>query len=281
MVLPEGAGLQQVKISGKTQPIREQGREVIVPLRPGAQDVEVEWHRSAAPSVFTRAPKVRIGEQAVNADVTFQMPRNRWILLTKGPRLGPAVLFWSYLIVIVIAAIGLGRVSWTPLKTFHWILLGLGLTQVHPLVSIMIVGWLLALGLREKYAFPEGWFSFNASQVILVAWTIAALIGLYFAIQKGLLGIPDMQISGNGSSDFRLHWTQDRIGPFMPTPWVISLPLFAFRILMLIWALWLAYSLLKWLRWGWQCFGEGGFWRKMRKPKAGKSGPPPLSTEEL
>jgi hypothetical protein len=40
---------------------------------------------------------------------------------------------------------------------------------------------------------------------------------------------------------------------------------------MLIWALWLAYSLLKWLRWGWSCFVQGDIWRKVviriRKPK--------------
>ncbi|MBW2145123.1 MAG: hypothetical protein JRG75_12110 [Deltaproteobacteria bacterium] len=253
IVLPEGARLQLVKISGKTQPIREQGRDLIVPLRPGSQNVHVEWHQGAAPSVFTRAPEVSIGDQAVNADVTFQMPRNRWILWTQGPCLGPAVLFWSYLIVIIIVAIALGRVTWTPLKTPHWLLLGLGLTQVHPLVAIMIVGWLLVLGLREKYPFPEGWFSFNASQ-----------------IQKGLLGIPDMQIAGNGSSEFLLHWTQDRIGALMPAPLVFSLPLFVFRILMLLWALWLAYSLLKWLRWGWKCFCEGGLWRKVSLRKKNK-----------
>jgi hypothetical protein len=270
IILPEGARLQLVKISGKTLPIREQGRDLIVPLRPGSQNVHVEWHQSAASSVFTRAPEVSIGDRAVNVDVTFQMPR-RWILWTKGPRLGPAVLFWSYLVVIIIAAVALGRVTWTPLKTPHWLLLGLGLTQVHTVVAIMIVGWLLALGLREKYPFPEGWFSFNASQVILVFWTVAALVGLYVAIQKGLLGIPDMQISGNGSSDFLLHWTQDRIGAFMPAPRVLSLPLFVFRILMLLWALWLAYSLLKWLRWGWKCFGEGGLWRKVRMRKGGKN----------
>ena len=183
--------------------------------------------------------------------------------MTGGPRLGPAVLFWSYLIVVILAAIGLGRVSWTPLKTFHWVLLGLGLTQVHPLVAIMIVGWLLALGFRHMRPPEDGWFSFDMTQMILVAWTIAALIGLYIAIQKGLLGIPNMQISGNGSSSMLLNWTQDWIGPDMPQPWVLALPLFVYRILMLLWALWLAHSLLKWLRWGWRCFSEGGLWRKI------------------
>ena len=270
IALPDGAKLQQVRISGKGQPIKEGEREVIIPLRPGSQSIDVEWHQRADSSMLTEGPYVSIGQEAVNANVSFQMPRNRWVLMTGGPRMGPAVLFWSYLIVVILAAIGLGRVNWTPLKTRDWLLLGLGLTQVHPVVAIMIVGWLLALGLRRKRLPEGGWFSFNMTQVILVAWTIAALIGLYIAIQKGLLGIPDMQISGNGSSNMWLNWTQDRIEAIMPQPWALTLPLFMFRILMLLWALWLAHSLLKWLRWGWRCFSEGGLWKKivLRKEKA-------------
>jgi len=122
---------------------------------------------------------------------------------------------------------------------------------------------LLTLGLRQLKPIPEDQrFLFNGSQLLLVVWTVAALICLYHAVEAGLLGIPDMQIAGNGSSNFYLHWTQDRIGVLMPQPWVLSLPLFVFRILMLLWALWLAGSLLKWLRWGWQCFSEGGIWMK-------------------
>lgn len=263
ITLPEDAKLQKVKISGKMQPIKEQKREVIIPLKPGSQTVDLQWHQSSDSSLLATAPGVNIGKDAVNADVVFQMPRNRWILMTSGPRLGPAVLFWSYFAVIILAAIGLGKTAWTPLKTRHWLLLGLGLTQVHPLVAIMIVGWLLALGLRQKHQFSKTWFSFNATQIVLVAWTVAALIGLYVSIQKGLLGIPSMQIAGNGSSDFWFHWTQDRIDGTMPQPHVLSLPLFVFRILMLLWALWLAHSLLKWLHWGWQCFSEGGLWKKV------------------
>ncbi|NNL42651.1 MAG: hypothetical protein HKO79_09165 [Desulfobacterales bacterium] len=263
ITLPEDAKLQQVKISGKIQPIKEQNQKVVIPIKPGKQKVNLQWHQSSNSSLWTTSPGVNIGNEAVNADVIFQMPRNRWILMTTGPRLGPAVLFWSYFVVIILAAFGLGKTTWTPIKTHQWLFLGLGLTQVHPLAAIMIVGWLLALGLRQKHSFSQGWFSFNATQIILVAWTVAALVGLYVSIQKGLLGIPSMQIAGNGSSDFWLHWTQDRIDGAMPQPHVLSLPLFVFRILMLIWALWLAHSLLKWLRWGWQCFSEGGLWKKV------------------
>jgi hypothetical protein len=36
----------------------------------------------------------------------------------------------------------------------------------------------------------------------------------------------------------------------------------AYRLLMLLWALWLAASVLKWVKWAWDCFSAGGYWRK-------------------
>ena len=37
------------------------------------------------------------------------------------------------------------------------------------------------------------------------------------------------------------------------------------RIAMLAWAVWLALALLKWLKWGWECFTNGGLWRDLRR----------------
>ncbi|WAC07242.1 MAG: hypothetical protein OS130_13575 [Thermodesulfobacteriota bacterium] len=263
VIVPADAKIMAVIINNKTQPIKREGKEVIIPLAPGLQRVEVKWQQPTSSPPIIRSPLVSVGPQAVNADMVFKMPQNRWILFAGGPRLGPAVLFWSYVVVVILAAVALGRLTLTPLKTTHWFLLGLGITQVTPMMAIIILGWLLALGLRRLKPIPENQrFSFNVSQLLLVVLTVAALICLYLAVEAGLLGIPDMQIAGNGSSNFYLHWTQDRIGALMPQPWVLSLPLFVFRILMLLWALWLAGSLLKWLRWGWQCFSEGGIWMK-------------------
>lgn len=275
IVLPEAAELQLVKINDKSQPIRQEGRKVIVPLQPGSRNIELEWHQASESSFLMQSPQVKIGDRAVNAKVTFNMPP-RWILWASGPTFGPAVLFWSYLVVVVLAAAGLGRIPLTPLKTYHWILLGLGLTQVSPLVALMIVGWLLALGLRKKTAPPDKWLVFNGTQLGLAGWTLAAMIGFYSAVEKGLLGIPNMQISGNGSSNFQLHWTQDRITELMPQPWVLSLPKLAYHVLMLIWALWLAISLLQWLRWGWTCFSEGKIWMKWVKKAKEEELPPPI-----
>jgi hypothetical protein len=50
---------------------------------------------------------------------------------------------------------------------------------------------------------------------------------------------------------------------------------------MLGWALWLAASLIRWLRMGWQSFSSGGFFRHQAKAKASANAkaqpaPPPL-----
>jgi hypothetical protein len=48
---------------------------------------------------------------------------------------------------------------------------------------------------------------------------------------------------------------------------VFSLPILAYRALMLLWALWLSLALLQWLRWGWECFSSGNLWRPLPRRK--------------
>lgn len=267
--LPPMSNLQRVAVNSKSLPVRQDNQLVTVPLQPGAQTVEITWHQLSAFDMLYQSPPVKIGGQAVNARVTFNMPPNRWILLAGGPRWGPAVLFWSYLAVIVLAAVALGRTHLAPLKTWQWFLLGLGLTQVPAQMALIIVGWLLVLGLRGRLKMPGHWLPYNGIQAGLLVWTLTALACMFFAVQSGLLGQPEMQIAGNHSSYLTLHWTQDRIDQGMPRPWVFSLPVWVFRALMLAWSLWLALSLLHWLKWGWYRFAQGGLWRKVALRRAG------------
>lgn len=267
--LPPKANLQQVTVNGRSLPIRQDGAYVTVPLQPGVQTVDLKWQQLAPFSAWYRTPKVALGQQAVNARVSINMPAGRWILMAGGPRWGPAILFWSYLTIIVLAALGLGRVPLTPLKTWQWLLLGLGLTQIPAATALIIVGWLLALGLRERRSMPGHWLGYDTIQVGLVVWTVAALVCMFLAVEAGLLGQPEMQIAGNGSHARLLNWTQDMVGGAMPRAWVFSLPVWVFSVFMLAWSLWLAFSLLGWLKWGWRCFSREGLWRKvvLRKKK--------------
>ena len=52
---------------------------------------------------------------------------------------------------------------------------------------------------------------------------------LVVAVQQGLLGQPDMQISGNGSLDHTLRWFADRSAAELPRAALISVPLLVYR----------------------------------------------------
>lgn len=263
LTLPEGAVLQSVHINGAVQPIRQEGLKVTLPLVPGSQRVDLNWQQPLALKTYFKSPDLKLGTTSVNAELQIQLPTNRWVLFTGGLRVGPAVLFWSLLAVLLLVSIGLGRSGLSPLKVHHWILLGLGLTQVPVWASIIVAGWILALGYRERKPLA-GNFSFDLFQILLVLWTLAALIVIFVSIHQGLLGMPDMQIAGNGSSSTFLRWYKDRTGDALPQVWVISVPLFCYRLAMLAWALWLALALLRWMRWAWSSLTQGGAWRALR-----------------
>jgi hypothetical protein len=91
---------------------------------------------------------------------------------------------------------------------------------------------------------------------------VTALALLVFAVSNSLLGTPEMQIVGNGSSSMLLNWYQDRSSDALPMAQVLSVPLLIYRLAMLAWALWLAMTLIGWLKWGWHCFSAGGYWRR-------------------
>lgn len=274
LTLPEGAVLQSVQINGAAQPIRQEGLKVTLPLVPGSQRVELNWQQPLALKTYFKSPDLKLGTSSVNAELQIHLPSNRWVLFTGGLRVGPAVLFWSLLAVLLLVSIGLGRSGLSPLKTHQWILLGVGLTQVPIWASIIVAGWILALAYRERKPLA-GNFSFDLFQILLVAWTLAALIVIFVSIHQGLLGMPDMQIAGNGSSSTFLRWYKDRTGDVLPQVWVVSVPLFCYRLAMLAWALWLALALLRWLRWGWASLTQGGAWRALRVRRAPTPPPPP------
>ena len=265
ITLPSGAELLSATVNGARQPLRADQGKVLVPVLPGAQTLVLEVRVPEGIGTVARTPRFDLGAPSVNAEVRVELPHDRWVLFASGPRAGPAVLFWSFLVVIVLAAAALSRVPGSPLKAHHWVLLSLGLTQVPIVVAALVAGWLLALGWRQRQ--PElspVWF--NLRQLLLAGWTLVALVGLLASIHEGLLGAPDMQIEGNGSSSNLLRWFDDHAQSALPQASILSVPMMAYRIAMLAWSLWLALSLLSWLKRGFTAFSTGGLWRAVPRP---------------
>lgn len=279
VTLPPGAELESLAVNGVAQPLRREGdgRRVTVPVAPGTQLASLTFREPRGIGARFVTPAPDIGAAGVNTAIDVAVPDGRWVLLVGGPRLGPAVVFWSALVVILLAALALGRVRITPLRAHHWMLLGVGLAQIPAGAIAVVAGWLLALGLRRSSGGPRPRAVFNLTQVLLVVWTLVALILIGVTIEEGLLRAPDMQIAGNGSSATSLRWFADRAPGTLPTAWVLSVPILVYRLAMLAWALWLAIALLRWLRWGWGSFTSGGTWR--RSPPKPPKPPAPAAPE--
>lgn len=281
VTLPEGAELQTVSIDGTMQPLRLQEGKLTLPVKPGAQTWQLNWRQTQAlRNVFT-SPAINVGLNNVNHDIKIHFAQDRWVLMTFGPRLGPAVLFWGMLLVMGLLSLLLAKANFAPLKSWHWFALLLGLSQIPLELALIVIAWFILLGTKSRWTAQQpglatnetldinqyqqqkrSTYLYNSRQILLVILTFTAAACLFMAVEKGLLGNPEMQISGNLSSAYELLWYQDRSSADLPVAQVISVPLWVYRGLMLLWSLWLALALLKWLQWGWQCFAAQGVWWK-------------------
>ncbi len=274
ITLPKKASIQKLSVNNDERHFRQKGEKLEVTLKPGAQTIHLEWQQPGGISSVHKVPKVDLGGPAANAKVVVELPGDRWLLWAGGPSWGPAILFWGFLLTILLGGLILGRLSLSPLKDWQWMLLALGLTQIPVPVALIIVGWFFILEWRKRKP-PTHFFWHNTLQIVIGIWTLGALICLFAAVYSGLAVQPDMQVSGAGSSDTELIWYMDRIDGSMSQPWVLSLPDLAWKVLMLLWSLWLAWSLVKWSRWGWKAFSHERLWRPIPSPTPRTPAPAP------
>ena len=266
--LPAAAEVTSVVIDGRAQTLRAEDGELTLPILPGQHSINVTWRSPGGMTVRTATPEVDLGAPAGNINLSLAMPRDRWLLGTLGPQLGPAVLYWSELVVLIIFALILGRTGLAPLNSWQWLLLGLGFSTFSWPVLGVVAAWLLACGARERVA-SEGlnWWRFNLLQVFIAALTVIALLSVITALPQGLLGTPDMHVVGHNSYGAVLGWFADRSASLLPVATAFTVPVWIYKVLILAWALWLSFALLRWLPWVWQKFSADGFWRS-RKDEA-------------
>ncbi len=277
--LPAAAEITSLTHSGKAIPVRKDGAKLIIPVRPGEQTISLAWKINTPLGRRTVGGEVRLPVESANIHTVINVPDDRWVLWAHGPQRGPAVRFWGILLCSLLAAFALGRAAHSPIRTVSWMLLAIGLTQVPLPAALVVIGWLFALAARGRESFQRlGPIRYNLLQLVLIGLTVAALGILLFAVHAGLLGDPEMFITGNGSSRTMLRWFLPRSGPLLPQPGCLSISIWWYRLAMLAWALWLAAALLRWLRWGWQNFSSGGLFHKMRKPKPAAE-PPPMPAQ--
>ena len=273
--LPAGAELLEAQRDAQPINLAVRDGKLSLPLLPGEHGYRLRLREPHGVATRVRTPVVALHAPVANVGLTLQLPQDRWVLWAWGPTQGPAVLYWSQLIVLLLAAWLLARFAPTPLRFHHWLLLGLGFSAFAWSAYALVVLWLIVLGLRARASMERfNVTTFNLLQAGLAGLTVLSLIVLIGAVPTGLLGLPDMHVAGQGSSAWNLHWFADQSANALPGAGVLSVSLWLYKIAMLAWALWLANALIGWLRWGFEAWTHGGYWRK-NAPKA-VAAPPPL-----
>lgn len=268
VTLPEDAEVLRFSINDRAMNIPA-GSNVKVPLQPGSQTVVIEFQSLTKIGMVNHSPDVLLPGGATNIRVQYVLPRDRWPLYLNGPPIGPAMLYWGVLCVIVLAALALPFLAKTlslkmPIATTGWILLGVGLSTVNSYGVLVLAVMFFMLAARKQRVVPETMtrFKFNLMQCFIVAWVALAILCVVTAIPIGLLSNPEMKVVGNGSSSHFYHYYQDIVkdAEIFPTVTVISVPMLAYRTVMLLWSLWLSTRLILWAAWAWACFIEKASW---------------------
>ena len=156
----------------------------------------------------------------------------------------------------------MSKVLPAPLAFAGWFILALGFTQADPVAFLIPVGWLMLLQWRHDKGEKLNRVRFNLTQVAIVFLSLIVITALFSVVKVGLLGTPEVYIEGNNSSPYMLQWYQS-IGEGMPhQAGACTLPMWLFRGVMMLWALWAALWLMRMFKWAWENFTAGGYWRK-------------------
>lgn len=278
--LPAEAELLGVTRDDQALTLRLADGRLSLPLQPGEQAFDVRFRTAAAVGLHTRLPAIALGAPAANIGLELKLPQDRWVWFAYGPRLGPAVLYWGELLVLVLVAYALARSRYTMLKLHQWLLLGIGFSTFSWAALMLVAGWLFALAWRRRRTPEEIGSAFNLVQAGLVLLSAVALWTLVVTIPQGLLGLPDMHVVGYGSSAHHLQWYADLADGPLPAAGAISLPMWVYRVLMLGWALWLAHALIGWARDGFAAWTAGGYWSPRAPKSRGKQDPAKENAKE-
>jgi hypothetical protein len=265
ITLPDQAELTGITSDDRPLARSLDNRTLALPITPGSHRAEVTWRDNRGGGTVITTDAVDIGLAGANIETRLRIGRDRWVLWAYGPRVGPAVLYWSELAALLLAAWLLARLTRTPLKFHHWLLLGLGFSTFFWPAFVAVIVAILAFRLRETHP-PASRLGFNAGQIGLGFLFFVATLSLLTTIPFGLLGTADMEVAGNGSSSTLLRWFLDRTDGMLPAAGVIILPVWVYKGLILIWSLWLAFALMRWVPWMWRAFSKDGYWRE-KAPK--------------
>lgn len=239
--------------------------EVSLMLKPGINNVVINFTYTPEDSFIFKAPEFDFNTQVMNASLKVQDGKN-WVLYTGGADIKPSVLLWSVLVTLFIFSFIVFKSGSIGLSFISTALLLFGISQVGIDFVIFSLLWFFMIKFRMSNTMEDfkTYFRFNAFQFFFALLTVFVISGMISVVAKGLLLTPESFIAGYQSSFTSLYWYSQDYAT-QQTPWLLTAPIWVYRVLMMVWAVWLAFNMLNWLKSCWIAFSNNGFWYK--KPK--------------
>jgi len=293
------AEIKQVRLDGN-QVFNQGSSQLKVSLMNGQHRLKISWQElkhstkdNHKANFFTQlglqefglqelsSPKFTSSLPIANLKINLISPSKVWLMAISGPALGPAVIFWAVLIMIIVGAIGFTwlQKKWAlnmPIGLIGWIVLGVGVSTVWHYAMIPIALWFFSLAVWSRFADQ----TIQAVQqtklhLIFIVITLSSLWVLGFilvSIPLSLLNSPDMLIAGNNSTSNTMQWFQDfTYAGVQPQASLYYLPLWVYHLIMLIWSAWIAFRLVRWILWAFQNSGFQQYWHTIESNRAKKS----------
>ncbi len=244
---PANTTIQSVTMDGITTGSKVTDARTAIALSPGNHTVIVAYELAKDPAITFTVPSVALSAPSSNIAVTVAPSSDRWILWTGGGLLGPSVVYWGKLIGVVALCVTLSIIGMIKLSSGSAAFLGVGLSSL-PMIALWIP--LLWLGILKKSSAlqprqaTQRWGIITATALL----AIISLFLLYHVVEIGLLLDPPMLIAGANSTPDQLRWIYDSSLGALPSPWIISLPMWAWRVFSLLWATWLVVGVMRWIK---------------------------------
>lgn len=246
--IPTDAQVKKVSYDGIESNLVSENGVIPISSLPGKHNILIEIHTEKALNVNNLTPEIGINKYYSNLTQTIRIPRNRWLLWGKSEGVGPAFLYWGEILAFSIIAFFLARMAYSPLKFWQWLALGVAFGTFSWKAFTAIAVWLFFIGWKKSFR------GFNAHyKNVFMQWLSIILSGIIIstiiaAVGHALLSHPDMGVRGAGSSYYQLQWFLDVGNQSIPDITLFSVPLWWYKSLMLIWSVWVSFSLINWIK---------------------------------
>jgi hypothetical protein len=262
--IDQQAEINSISYDGVQSNLSNEGGKISVGFLPGKHKVEINWQLNNALGILTKTPFVGLDNSYTNINQKVNLPSSRWLLYGTSQGMGPAFLYWGELLFFTILAFFLARLPYSMLKFWQWLLLGYAFGTVSWFAFGIVTGWLFFIGWKDKYKVSDEGRKAVSLQWFTLLITLVVLLVFIGSVANGLLSYPRMGVIGQGSSTNSLNWFMDSASNQVPSISIISVPMWWYKAIMLLWSIWVSFSLMGWLKFVIKGFDNKLWWKKFK-----------------